>query len=170
LALPRIGTHCSSGCEIASWATRRTEDVPIRRQLVQGEAAGVDQGVADVVAPQEGGEDGAGRQRAVGGHVLDAVHGQVGLAGQQCRVDLLGERPLAAEPGQVAHPAVAGGGDGHDLRTDLRPQRGQFGANPLHLGQGHGRGTGDDTDQLRGSHAYTIEPPTRAVPQPRQRT
>ena len=58
--------------------------------------------------------------RQLGGHVLEAVHAHVHLAGEQRLLDLLHEERLAAEVGERdLGEAVPGGPDHHDL--DLGP-------------------------------------------------
>ena len=83
--------------------------------------------------------------------------------GEQRGVDLLGERALAVDLREVAHPLVAGRPDRDDLGADAGVERGQFGPDALDLGQGHGRVAGDDADQLRGGHASTIDRRARAT-------
>lgn len=117
----------------------------------------MDQGVADVVALEEGREDGSGRKRPVGRDVLDAVDREVGLAGEERGVDLLGEGALALHLRQVAHPLVAGGPHRQDGRLHVRVERGQLGADTLHLGECHGRIAGHDANQITG-HEGTIDP------------
>ncbi len=85
------------GGELGDPAHGGGPDAGTGREPVEGEPLRVDQGVADVVAFQERREDGSGGQRAVGRHVLDAVHGEVGLTGQDRGVDLLRERALALD-------------------------------------------------------------------------
>ncbi|GFN04588.1 hypothetical protein Smic_31440 [Streptomyces microflavus] len=114
----------------------------------------MDQRVTDVVAPEEGREDRARGQGPVRGDVLDAVHCQIGLPGQQSGVHLLGERPLALHRAEVTHPLVARRLDGDHLCTGAGVELGQFGADTLHLGECHGRVTGDDADQIDGHGAH----------------
>ena len=150
------------GGQLRDPAHRGGADPRSGRQLVEGEPARVDQGVPDVVPLEERGEHRARGERPVGGHVLHAVHGEIGLARQQRRVDLLGERALALDQGQIAHPLVAGGLHRHDLGAHCGMGDGQLGPDTLHLGQRHGRVAGDDADQFGDGHADTIDPPTAA--------
>ena len=89
-------------------------------QLGQRCAGAGDHGVVDVLARQVPGEGQAVGDGDVAGDVLEAVHREVGLLGEQRAVDLLDERALAAELGQVAHPPVAGGGDLDQFGADGR--------------------------------------------------
>ena len=105
---------------ISAW--RRSDDeptvAPCGRSAMRC-AALADEGVARILARQEGGELEPVRQHRR--HVLGGMHGDVDAAGEQRLLDLLGEQALAA--GLRQRPvldAVAAGRDHHDLERVLR--------------------------------------------------
>ncbi len=105
----------------------------------------------DVVARQVAREGQPVGDRDVAGDVLQAVHREVGLVGEQRMVDLLDEGALAAELGQIAHPPVASGGDLDQLGAQGRVECFQGGGDLLSLVHSHRTGAGGDPDRARHS-------------------
>jgi hypothetical protein len=84
------------------------------RQLLEGRRGSADEGVADILARQEGGKLEPVRQARR--HVLGRMHGEVEVARVQLRLDLLGEEALATDFGQgPIGDAVAFRGEHDDL-------------------------------------------------------
>jgi hypothetical protein len=86
------------------------------------------------------------------GHVLEAVHRQVNLPGQQGLLDLLDEQPLAPDLGQ-GHilEFVPGGLDDHQFGGQPGVEGLEAGLHPAGLGQGQGTAPGADAHSRRQS-------------------
>lgn len=96
-----------------------------------------DDHVVHVLTRQVRGEGRALGQGDIAGDVLHAVHRDVDLAQEQVPVDLLQERTLAAQLGQVTLPAVAGGLDAGKLDPDILDALEEQLTDMLGLGHGH---------------------------------
>jgi len=122
-----------------------------------GELAPVcgDHAVVDVLAVEVCGERQAVGDRYVAGDVLQAVHREVDLTGQQRPVDLPDERALATRGGQRPHPLIAMSGD-----RDQLARCGQHRSHPTRLRQRHWASPGADpygtSLSAHGGHSTTV--------------
>ena len=106
----------------------------------------LDEAIAWILALGESDEHLAARQE--GGHVLQAVHGDVDFSEAERFVEFAREQALAAGIDQAfGGQPVAGGREGHDLRFDRSAGRGlQAGGNLVGLREGQRRATGAEAD------------------------
>ena len=130
-------------------AQRGRADGRALRQVEKALCRAADEGVADILARQEGREVQALRQ--LRRHVLGGVHGKVQRAGGKLRLDLLGEQALAADQRQRAvGDAVAGGREHDDLEHVFRQavRRHQARTGLVGLGERQRAATGADPERF----------------------
>jgi hypothetical protein len=110
--LPRIGRIVRSGRHRINWAWRRNEAVPILGPSVR--PRGLRLRRQKRVARQHTRNRQPGREPGL--QILQGMHRQINMPGDQFVLDLLCEQPLTADLGEqpVLHP-VAGRADRHNL-------------------------------------------------------